>query len=477
MDFSFKEQESKDFNGIYPEEEMIQPKPRNIPEYSKLFSNALGMDQDQITQKITSGLGNLLENEAISKVRETEEEFITDEINKNLEQGSDLETIQNLLDNSLFGNTITSPADALLAGRTQFAREERRALRRSAMITSLANEYLVNTNTGATDTVLEVGDQVLSQGIGELFFDFSGERNEVATQFSSLLFSDKSDDEVLEEAREIFDAMGDQGFFTEENSIYLASFINQLKEGGVGSAALEDKLLGAVDSVSAGVEGAIVVAPMAIIRGLKAYSAASKIHKMSSAEEGVDIAVDSAQKGLDPVKAVEETSAPLTRTGVKDVDDKTPLNLEVLDRLEGENQLLEFVLKDAKFVGVLTDEEVSEMLPKISAQFKRAMKLGDRKRLLHVDTDQDGLKNRTVNGYLGRANGKVFKSGSKAARKLADKVGGEIVEHQLKDGEIGEVVKVSRSLKQNRLVPGTPLDEIDDGLFSSLKSTTSRTSG
>ena len=475
MDFSFKEQETSDFNAVGPSEQIPTPTTRNISEEAKLYSNATGQPLDQTQQRFEAGLGDKIEYETSDLVKRTEAEFVQEELDKNLAQGADIEAVQNLIDNSLFGSVITSPADAILAGKTQFAREERRALRRSAMITRLANEYLNVQNTGTTDTILEIGDQVLSQGIGELFFNFSGERNELATEFSTILFSDKSDEEVLEQAREMFDAMGDQGFFTEENSIYLASFINQLKEGGVGSAALEDSLLGTVDAVSAGVEGVLVAAPLAIVRGLKAGSAANKIHKMSSAEEGVDLAVESLQKGADPDKAVQEATAPLLRSGVQDEGDKAPMNLEVVERVEGENQLLEFILEDSKFIGVLTDQEVEQLGPQIAAQFKRAMKLGDRKRLVNVDTTQDGFKNRTVNGYLGRANGGLFKSGSKAARKLADKLGGEVVEHQLKNGEIGEVVKVSRSLKQNRLAPATPLDEIDDSLFSSLKSTTSRT--
>lgn len=475
MDFSIIEKESTEFSAVDPSEEMLTPKNRNIPEDSKLYSHATGMPLEQTQQRFSAGLGDKMENETSQLVKATEEEFVREELDKSLAISTDLEQVQNLIDNSLFGNVITSPADAILAGQTQFAREERRALRRSAMITELANEYLQFQNTGTTDTLLEIGDQVLSQGVGELFFNFSGERNDMATEFSSLLFSDKTDEEVIEQAREMFEAMGDQGFFTEENSIYLASFINQLKEGGVGSAALEDSLLGTVDAVSAGVEGVIAAAPLAIVRGLKASSAASKIHKMSNSEAGVDLAVDSIQKGVDPDKAVSEGTAPLLRSGVQDEGDKAPMNLEVVERVEGENQLLQFILEDTKFIGVLTDEEVAGLMPQIKAQYKRAMKLGDRKRLLNVDTTQDGMKNRTVNGYLGRATGKLFKPGSKAAKKLAEKLGGEVVPHQLKDGEVGEVVKVSKSLKQNKLVPATPLDEIDDGLFSSLKSTTSRT--
>ncbi len=477
MDFNVKEQEiTVDFSAVSPEQNIVEAKPRNISEDAKLFSYVLDEDLKLTEQRIASGQGDKVEFEVSELAKNSEAGLINNQVNDAISQGQELEAIQNLLDNSFFGATITSPADALLAGKTQFAREEKRALRRSGMITQLANEYLQFQNTGTTDTVLEIGDQVLSQGVGELFFDFSGERNDLAKEFSTLLFSDKTDEEVLEQAREIFDEMGDQGFFTDENSIYLSAFINQLKEGGVGAAAQEDAVFGTLDAASLGVDVLLSGGVGALARGLKATSAASKIHKLADVDSAVDLATASARVGKDPVKAIEETTAPLLRSGVKDEGDKMPMNLEVSETIQGENQLLEFILNDSQFIGVLTDQEVDSLMPKITAQFKRAMKLGDRKRLVHVDTTQDGLKNRTVNGYLGRANGLPFKQNSKAAKALAEKVGGELVDHQLKGGEIGSVVKVSRNIKQSKLVPATPLDEIDDGLFSSLKSTTSRTS-
>jgi hypothetical protein len=475
MDFSLKQTESVDFNLNVEGGEFLVPDRRNINEDAKLFSHVTGAPLEEMVNNLSSGLGPKIDMDLSAQVKNEEEAAVVEQLDSKLTDRSDVEGVQSLIDNSIFGSTITSPAEALLAGKTQFAREERRALRRSVMITKLANEYLQSQNTGTTDTLLEIGDQVLSQGVGELFFNFSGERNDLAKEFSSLLFSDKSDDEVIEQAREIFDEMGDQGFFTEENSLYLGAFINQLKEGGVGAAALEDTLLGVVDAASLGAESAVTVGAVALTRAVKAGSTAQRVHKLSDSAAAVEMAVRSLKDGVDPAKAIEEGTAPLLRTGVKDSGDKAPMNLEVAESVEGSNQLLNFVREDAQFIGVLTDEEVAELAPVIEAQFQRNMNIGDRKRLVHMEVEPDGFNNRTVYGYLGRAKGGLFKPGSKAAKDLAERLGGEVVPGQLKDGVVGDVVKVGRSLKQNDLVPATPLSEINDGLFHSLKSTTSRT--
>jgi len=400
------------------------------------------------------------------------------------------EKLDEIREGTMLGQLLTPDVDALLADN-DFGRLERFTLNRIMAFDRIASEYLPQEDQGFWAKAGNLSDFVISsipQDIGGFVFGEESELFEGGNvlvrmgQKISALVSDStiSEEEYVEEVRNILGEANDAGYFTDTNPVYLMQVIHSAAESGVGiqsQRALTAQTIGAVFEVTPLGFGPDIV--RGVIRGTRAIPSKAPyeyMERMAGKEVASDVGTNAVRSNPDA-----ESSVVSTMPTVMLPNSKPTLagpNVQILRNIEAENEALEIVQRTYRGTGFdqsLFAERVSETQFEIKERLRN-----DDNSIINIGAPvETAFDNYVIQTTLGRKGGKPFLAtpegnAPKSAQDMAERIGGR-VEPVTYQGKKSYSVVVETNLSTANLNNPLNLNEVGSYL-SSVLSTTARTS-
>lgn len=313
------------------------------------------------------------------------------------------------------------------------------------------------------------GSATRAVGQEEALTESGVELGELAREANDLFMSDLSPEEFETRFKSILDRVSDAGIFTEANPFYLEGFLSLVQEGGVGMESKMEALFQFLDVASLGTSSVA----RSILGGAARKGGQPKaISKLSSAERAKDIVVKAGDEGVDSAVLAENTAPGMISPAVEDPLYYTSPDLAARRDLEANNKMLR-VFNEIDF-GPFVDPAIKEARKEEWLEETRALNKNYRNRELNYPRIvEDNFGNLIGRAVLGTTKGTPFKT-EEAAKKFADKAGGQVVP-QLHEGRVMYAVTRDWNIPTEGLVDPTDIKEVASGFFSSIMSTTART--
>lgn len=321
-----------------------------------------------------------------------------------------------------------------------------------------------------------LGAQAEVTGIGDDTFEGAGQLIDLAKEASSLLYADVSPEEFEREFGDILDRVADAGFFSETNPFYISTFVDLMDEAGRGGAARTERAFQILDIAGGAVtmgeaaEGVARISKATRLGGRNGETPRN-IAKMSSRESAETVVTRQADNLEDTDMVSEGTSVSAIAPGREGPEHFAGPELQNMRMVEANNTALDIV-KNFHWGSMVDPKVLARKAPEILTETRQAIKGFKRHEIDYkVTTGPTGNVYGSV--YLGKRGGQAYKTQA-SAQKLADKVGGEVIE-QLSEGNKGFVIRKDVDIPTEGMADPTDIKQISSGMLSGLMSTTYRT--
>lgn len=460
--YFFEEEEQQYVNPIVGPDSVVTP----------YYSAALGKPQAQITNDLESGLASVLYADANSKANDLNTTASETAIATGLQnQDLTLERIQELSKGLMFENFVAPDIASMIADSPEYTAIERRALERAVAAERLIAERIDGPNSfwGGLGYFADSVTSSFAHNIlgltGLDAFEGGSQLVELAQEAADLLTIDLTKEEFQEKFSSILDRVNDSGFFTEENPFILGEFISLVQEGGRGFKSELTKVFQVLDVITAAASPAVIRTTVGLANAPRILT---KLSSIRSAEKAITEALSNGVSN--PMTIIGQESG-LVRQGTEMFSHPS---LEVMRQLETENQALTFI-KNSNF-GPRIDPNIVES--------KRAEWISDTKER-NATYDRNTLDYSVREGpsgilYGSAVIGKHATGGPVpyitvvGAQRMADKIGGEVLPI-IEAGRTKYVVVKDYDIPTQGLSEATDLNQVANGLLSSIMSTTART--
>tara|TARA_B110000902_G_scaffold100395_1_gene118706 strand:- start:3650 stop:7954 length:4305 start_codon:yes stop_codon:yes gene_type:complete len=256
--------------------------------------------------------------------------------------------------------------------------------------------------------------------------------------------------EMREFAKEYVAEIREEGVLKGDNAFAYAQMVREVYGKGYNPDAAWDKLFGVIDL--AGFAGG--VAKITKLKSLRSSTAASRAGALGGAEEANRVAESVHLRDVDPTNTadLQSTAVNLNNPGVKP-------STGFAQRLQKTNEILKRVTPQIKEGAVPTAERAvkfDSLIKEASEKFSKTLKVN----VYDVDVTDLGEQSKAVNFYIGKnTDGLPFeplKDGSapSGAKKIAARIGGEVMPLDPDDLSLGYVVKASESVDASKGLKG-----------------------
>jgi len=305
-------------------------------------------------------------------------------------------------------------------------------------------------------------------GMGEETFEGGAQLQDLAQEAAMLYVSDIPADEFEQRFEAILDRVQDAGGFTEDNPFYLEGFLAMVDEGGVGLNTDFELLFQALDIVSLGTSSA---AKMAVKAGARSGSVPRAVSKFKSSDEAAKIVVREGDKRVDSSAVSEGTSTAMIRPATETPDYHAAPEMLAMRDLEANNAIFT-AFKQYDF-GPFVDPAIIAEKKAGWLEETRELNKKYKRRELDYNIRTDSFGNIFGQAFLGKRDGKAFKT-LKGAENFANDIGGDVVK-QLHEGKEQWIVTKEWAIPTEGLADATDVQELATGFFSSILSTTAKT--
>lgn len=457
--------------------------PEQLEALVEMFSAALDRPSDEVKADMESGSYPLLRNEANAKANLKNTEAANRKVEDVLrDQPEDAENLLFTASTQFDYNDYLSPDLALMLNeRDTFNETEKKMMDKYLAAQRIIEGKRAERSVGfiagtgyfldtAFSSILHnIGGTATSAlGIEEDVTEGGFELAALAREANDLFVSDVSPEDFAIRFEAILDRVADAGIFSEENPFYLEGFLSLGEEGGVGMESRMEGLFQILDVASLGTSGALRGISGAARKGGQAR-AISKVH---SAEKAQEIVVRTGDQAVDSAVLTEGTSVSMIRPAIEDPNYYTAPEQAARRDLEANNQMLK-AFNQIDF-GPYVDPSIKAA--KKAEWLKETRELNKnykRRELNYAILDPDAFGNIVGRAVLGTDRGTPFKT-EVTAQKFADKVGGKVLQ-QIHEGNITYVVAREWNIPTAGLVDPTDVKDLASGFFSSIISTTART--
>jgi|TARA_R100000084_G_scaffold108987_1_gene73395 hypothetical protein len=465
--------------GLGPKE-LTQVDKENLTDF---YAIALEDNVVSINADLESGQAGLLKSQANDKANRANENRATENISRVVSEQPEngVELIEAQAQALQYQDYVSPDFAILLNQRDTFNETEKKILdrrlaaerivarkrgERSEGFTSSVGYFL---DTAVSSVLHNVGGSVTSLlGMDQQFTESGAQLAELARETSLLYSQDLSAEEFETRLEGILDRVQDAGVFSEENPFYLETFLSMVDEGGVGWNSDLEILFQVADVVSLGTSSALNQSLKGAARNGSRPKVISKYH---SAEEAQGVVVRHGDLGVDDSTLTEGTDSSLIRPAREMPDYHSSPELQARRDLEANNQMLK-AFQQIDF-GPYVDPAIKEANKDGWLAKTRELNKQYKRRELDYSIRTDNFGNIFGQAYLGRSGSKPFKT-QEGAQKFADSVGGEVVE-QLHEGTPHYAVVREWAVPTEGLVDATEVKDLASGFFSSIMSTTAKT--
>jgi len=452
---------------------------------SDFYSIALEEDPRVVEADLEAGQFPMMRGDANEKANRTNTNRAEAEVSQALSADQEQEGTFVALDRAQeafrYEDYVSPDFAQLLNENDTFTGSEKRVLERRLAAERIVARKRGERSEGFTSTVGYFFDTAVSSvlhniggsptsliGMDEQFTEAGLQLAELAQETALLYSADVPAQEFEERLEGILDRVQDAGVFSEENPFYLETFLAMVDEGGVGWNSELEILFQAMDVFSLGTSSTLNAA----VKGATRNGARPKaISKFADADEAKAIIVRKGDTGVDDSTLTEGTDSSIIRPAREMPEYHASPELEARRDLEANNQLLK-AFQQIDF-GPLVDPVIKDTLKETWLTKTRELNKLYKRRELDYGIRTDTFGNIFGQAFLGKMGSKPFKT-LEGAEKFAQSVGGEVVE-QLHEGKKSWVVAREWAIPTEGLVDATEVKDLASGFFSSIMSTTAKT--
>lgn len=474
-DFIDKPEEQPD-EFIGPAETTPSVSPALSDQLVAYYSTALNKDRDSVALDMESGSFPILRNEASQKADANTSQrasiFVENLLTEKPEDAQ--EKLNTLREGLVFGNYIAPDVAALLNENSDMSAFEKRVIERAFAAQRIIEEKREQSSEGIISGIgywLDSGFSDLVHGplgaaseltgVGGETLEGAGQLIGLAQEAAELLQQDITPEDFEQQFKDILDRVADAGLFSEENPFYLESFLQMVREGGVGFESNLARVFQVADIAALGVTS---------LAG-NTGSLSRSMSRVAAREQAKDIVVELGEAGVDNGVLTEGTSVKALQVADPDREYYSAPELTAMRELEANNSALDAVKKYdwGSFVDPdIFEAKKAEWLVKIQEASK-----GYKRHEMNYDIRVGTSGNIIGTAVLGNRSGSPYKT-LNAAQKFADRIGGEVLE-QITEGKTQFVVRKEWDIPTQGFTDTTDLKEVASGFLSGIMSTTART--